>query len=396
MKKFLILLVIISNVCLSQNINIKGEIKDATTGEMLPYVNISIENKNIGTISNADGVFILSIPKEHASDSVIFSYIGYKKKYFLAKDLIENSFNTIELSSDAIILGEVTVIGLSPVEIIENVIDNIDKNYPTHEYQMRGFYRRILKEDNVLTEFSEMVIDILKPEYNKKQNEKFALVEGRYRADTASTINFVSGAANFVKTDILNLLKEFTTNKFKKTHILTIEDYIKVNGEIAYIISFKPRPDTKEVLDKGKMIIEKNSYALISFEKMTEPETLKFWRKSSDNSLFAQILAGIDVVGFHGNYYKINFYEQDNKWFLKSKIASATIDIHYNKLDKTYEQKAEEILVITNVYPELKNSDDYFSSPKTTPKKMIGDYNEEFWENYNIIQIENEIKNSFK
>jgi hypothetical protein len=41
------------------------------------YVNIGIVNKNIGTISNNNGEFVLAIPAEFENDSVRFSMVGY-------------------------------------------------------------------------------------------------------------------------------------------------------------------------------------------------------------------------------------------------------------------------------------------------------------------------------
>ena len=58
----------------AQNVNVKGTVKDAVTGEALPYAGIIIKGTDQGTNSDIDGKFSISVP----SDAVlIFAYIGY-------------------------------------------------------------------------------------------------------------------------------------------------------------------------------------------------------------------------------------------------------------------------------------------------------------------------------
>lgn len=53
--KFIFFLLLISNMCFSQNLILKETVK-ATNNKNLAYVNIGIKNKNIGTISEKMGI----------------------------------------------------------------------------------------------------------------------------------------------------------------------------------------------------------------------------------------------------------------------------------------------------------------------------------------------------
>jgi hypothetical protein len=53
-----------------------GAVKDSKTKEPISFVNIGIENQNIGVSANEIGEFILPNLKSH--DIVIFSAVGYK------------------------------------------------------------------------------------------------------------------------------------------------------------------------------------------------------------------------------------------------------------------------------------------------------------------------------
>ncbi|MGL2999733.1 carboxypeptidase-like regulatory domain-containing protein [Flavobacterium sp. RSSB_23] len=56
---------------------LKGVVKDSISGQPIPYVNIWVENENIGTTSELDGTFTINT----TSDKVlVFSAVGYLRK----------------------------------------------------------------------------------------------------------------------------------------------------------------------------------------------------------------------------------------------------------------------------------------------------------------------------
>lgn len=65
---------------------IKGSVKDAKTGETLPYVNVGIINGATGTVSNEAGNYAITLTGSE-SDSLRFSMIGYKPQAFAVKEL---------------------------------------------------------------------------------------------------------------------------------------------------------------------------------------------------------------------------------------------------------------------------------------------------------------------
>lgn len=56
---------------------LQGTLVDAQTGETLPYVNVGVVNKGIGTVSDTDGNFKLVVPEGHLADTLRISMIGY-------------------------------------------------------------------------------------------------------------------------------------------------------------------------------------------------------------------------------------------------------------------------------------------------------------------------------
>lgn len=82
---------------------VTGIIKDSETGEPIPFANVMIKDKTIGTTSDFDGKFSLSIPI--GSKSLIVNYVGYESK----EVTISNSFLDIPLNESVTALQEVVV-----------------------------------------------------------------------------------------------------------------------------------------------------------------------------------------------------------------------------------------------------------------------------------------------
>ncbi|NOR87793.1 MAG: hypothetical protein GQ527_09305 [Bacteroidales bacterium] len=126
----------------AQNLEIvKGTLLDQNTKEPLPYANIVILQKNIGTISNEKGLFSLDISKLEKTDTLSFQYIGYKTKAIIISEL--DSSSIIYLKEDLINLSEAFVFGNPPdaKEIIEKVLENREKNYPKRNVKAQTFIR---------------------------------------------------------------------------------------------------------------------------------------------------------------------------------------------------------------------------------------------------------------
>jgi len=73
-----LLTIILISTGFSQEIMLKGKITDSENSA-LPFVNIGIPLKHIGTVSNENGDYKLKISSNiSGNDTVVFSYIGYK------------------------------------------------------------------------------------------------------------------------------------------------------------------------------------------------------------------------------------------------------------------------------------------------------------------------------
>ncbi len=77
---------------------VSGVVKDAESGETMPYVSIGIKNLKQGTSSGRNGSFHWTIPgKINDHDTVFFSCIGYETAAYPVSKLTEVDSNEIRL-----------------------------------------------------------------------------------------------------------------------------------------------------------------------------------------------------------------------------------------------------------------------------------------------------------
>ena len=77
------LIFLVGNQLFSQQTKISGFVKDASTGEVLPYVSIRFLDSKIGTLSDSSGYFF--IESYYATDSIRFSLTGFISQTFPVK-----------------------------------------------------------------------------------------------------------------------------------------------------------------------------------------------------------------------------------------------------------------------------------------------------------------------
>lgn len=101
----LVCLFLFSSAGFAQNVDIKGTVTDASSGEALPGVNIIIQGTAQGTSTNIDGNYSLTAA---ANDTLVFSYIGYQTQRIAVDG--RTTIN-VQLSTESVMGQELVVIG---------------------------------------------------------------------------------------------------------------------------------------------------------------------------------------------------------------------------------------------------------------------------------------------
>ena len=90
-------------------VNISGRVVASVNEKPLPYVNIGIKNKTLGTISQNNGYFTIQIPEEFINDTLTFSLVGFQKLELRIDTLDPKISQPIKLAEKTTELNEVVI-----------------------------------------------------------------------------------------------------------------------------------------------------------------------------------------------------------------------------------------------------------------------------------------------
>ncbi len=161
----------------AQLTKVRGKVIDTSTKEPLPFVNIAFQGTTIGVISDFEGNY--HIETRTASDSLIFSYVGYEREVRLVKKAQFQEID-VELSATAISLQEVVVKPSKNPALI--LLDSLHAHRNKNNTDRLEFW-----ESEV---YNKMEFDISNVDENFKKNRLFK--QFQFIFDYVDT-SFVSG-----------------------------------------------------------------------------------------------------------------------------------------------------------------------------------------------------------
>lgn len=175
MKRFsLVIFLIFFNSSFGLAQTISGKIIDANNKQELPYINIGIVGKGIGTVSDINGKFTIHLSDYINSETLKFSCIGYKSQSYIVREFIKkmnNNYILISLEPNTFTLSQIVV---KPKILKTKVLGNKNNN----KSAMAGFKSNdlgsemgtIMKIKKAPTHIENINFNIAK---NEIQNLKF-------------------------------------------------------------------------------------------------------------------------------------------------------------------------------------------------------------------------------
>ncbi|MCY1636171.1 carboxypeptidase-like regulatory domain-containing protein [Marinifilum sp. D737] len=374
-----------------------GIVKDLNSKEALPYASIGIRGKHVGTITNQDGEFSLSISSENLNDTLVFSYVGYQNNEIVVANLKKNQIE-VELKEDFISLQEVIIRNNDPLALVHAAVNNIHKNYPQKSTNLTSFYRESVMKNNKYMIYLESVLDIYKSSYSHQDAlERVKVFKSRkiYDVTRLDTISFrlKGGIQGCLQLDIVKNLPEFLNEEYTHLYNYRLLDISTYNNRSVYIIEFKPRPKLSEPMLEGKLFIETNNLAIIraefGFEKYRMNELKnRFIVKGS-----AKTKAKPSMINYVVSYRDIN-----GKYYLNHALGNLKFKVKNKKrLFSSYFFTSFE-MATTNVKAENVVRFKYRESlpPTTIFSNYKTRYDPTFWGKSNFIKPEENIQDALK
>lgn len=393
-------------------ITITGTVIDDETGLGIGYAHVGIPEKGIGTTTGGNGAFTFKVPEEYKNSEMLVSFIGYKTYRRPINEI--NGSVRVKLKKSAAMLNEVVVMSDGGVEnIVRKAVKNIKVNYPTYGTSYLGFYRESRTDDSLnYIYLAEGVLDIYKRSYKSKKEGYVSLVQGRKinmrnPLDTTVRSGFSSGHMAPHRFDFVQNRTDFIDPRFFKVYNYRIESITTYNDRPVYVIAFdkneavvgpqgevevegsneakglmkvlnmfRKKKRTIEARMKGRIYIDKESYAFIRAEFEMTPEGLEVYD-------YYPLYAG----NWDGNKYVVNYRQLGDKWYFSDALREGTYGgggVYTNeiKITEVKDGKGEPIEYLDRMSRGVEFT------------RMTGVYDEDFWKAYNVTPMSESLAES--
>jgi hypothetical protein len=366
-------------------LTITGKIIDRATREPLPFANISIVGKSIGTITNEEGVFSFKIPSTYKNENIGCTYIGYKNSIIPVLELSLRN-NTIYMEQEALAIKEVIIRSNNPEFLIKSAMDKTKDNYFTKPYLMTSFYREFIKKNNKYTSVSETVLSVYKSPYEGYYSDQVKMIKSRKNINYSERDTFLlklkGGLHASLYLDIIKNPTSFLLEKYFELYTFTLADIVKFDNGSVYVIEFEPKYYIEDQSFKGSIYIDTENLTIKSIHFYIDPEAIE--RLSEDLVVKKSIRTIVKPVS--ANYW-VSYREINGVYFLS--LVRGELEFKVKKRRHLFSSDFKSIFEFAVNEIDTLNIDRFDRSETLITNQVFMDknfeYDNSFWGDYNFI-----------
>lgn len=377
---------------------IAGKVLDGTTGKPLHYASINLVGTGISNVTNADGFFILKVGANTPGSALVtVSHLGYATATFKVSDFPSDTEKPkiISLPPISLTLDPALIRAQDPTELLLAALYRIKRNYPEKHVGMTAFYRELVKKGNTkyLT-MNEAILDIDKAPYASFQNDRIGIYKGRgsqnYDSSDTLFIRYQGGIVSIL--DIDQAKNPFATigiSQIRDYYDVTMEPAAYLDDRMYYVVSFNQKPELEDIYMRGTVFIDSESLAIghvdiwmnvegredaVPIFILKQPKDTRFEVKSAE--------------------YIVNYKPVGDKWYYD--YAKMELKFETRKrfsLFKNHYTIMSEIAITDHKdVPAVIEKDARVRFKDQLTEKVSAFTDENFWENYNVIEPDADIE----
>jgi hypothetical protein len=371
-----------------------GKVIDHTTKKPVVFANVYLVGSSLGTVTNADGEFVLKVPTTELNRKLGISNLGYKN---LIVDLasLKDKENTFRLESAATPLEQVVIRSDDPLDLLRMAYRRIPENYNENPEMQVGFYRETVKQNRSYVAVAEAVLDVYKSPYTSLMDyDRVKIFKGRKSEDVKKMDTLMFKLQGGPKTSfLLDVVKnpgEILSEEYFDKYNFKFAGYASIDGRDNYVIQFDQKPEVDIALYKGTVYLDTKNMAISRIDFSFSDKALDI----ADNELVRKkpMDLKIDVLGAD---YSINYRVLNEKWYLNHVRSELIFKCDWKKkrFDATYTTALE--MAVTDRNTENINKAKYRDQTRMTDifaDKVNAYKDENFWGDYNYIKPEESIE----
>lgn len=371
-----------------------GKVIDNATRKPVTFANVYLIGSSLGTVTNAEGEFVLKVPTTELNRKVGISNLGYKNLVISLSDLKDRE-NVIKLDIAAVPLDEVVIRSDDPVELLKMAFRRVNENYNADPEMQIGFYRETVKQNRNYVAVAEAVLDVYKSSYSSLMDfDRVKIYKGRKSEDVKKMDTLMFKLQGGPKTSfLLDVVKnpgELLSEDYLVNYDFKFAGFATIDGRDNYVIEFDQKEDVEMPLYKGTIFLDTKNMAFARIDFSFSDKALVI----ADNELVRKkpMDLKIDVLGAN---YMINYRILDDKWYLNHVRSELVFKCDWKKkrYNATYTTALEMAVTDRNAaninkakYKDQSKMSDIFADQVSSFK------DENFWGEYNYIKPDESIE----
>jgi hypothetical protein len=394
---FLLLLACNAGMAQSAYFTINGLLKDKGTGEKVGYATITVPGTGIGTVSNADGEFILKIDQSLGAAYFEVSHLSYATAQFKIEETLGREKEYF-LEVRPVQLKEIPVIPGDARSLVQAALKKIRQNYSEIPMMMTGFYRESVAQNRDYVSISEAVVDIYKAPYDNFERDQVKIFKGRKssgvkKADTLMVQ--LQGGPNVLllldiikNTDLGIALDNLDQYRFNFGPVVNIDD------RLSWVIEFSPAVVLETPLYYGKLYISHDNLAITRAEF-----SLDLSNPVKAAEMFVQRKPIGLVFNPQSTGYLVTYKESEGKYFLNYVRVDLKFRSDWKRklFKKNYTLVSEMAITGRNTESVAKfPAQEQFRSNMILTEKVQDFSDTDFWGEHNIIEPEQSIEEAIR
>ena len=375
------------------NFSITGTLLDKETGIPISSATVGVQGTSIGSITNQNGDFKLSLPDSLKNDSITFSHIGY-----LSQDiefvLLIGRHNILSLEPKVVSLQEVVIRRSEPKKLLREMIERREQNYSHTPVYLTTFYREGVQLKNKFQNLSEAVFKVYKTSSHSAVPDQVKLLKmsrlSNVEAKDSLLVKVKSGIQACIQMDIIKDMPEFLTPSIENSiYTYTSEGVTFLEDRFVNVVHFEQKKGISEPLFCGELFLDSETSALLQARLEVHPVYVKnaagmfVERRARNIRMIPQkVVYTISYKPWHGTYSIHHIRGHLHFKVKRTKLLFGSRDLHIWFEMITCKVETGQVVA----FPRTERlptrtifSDTYFK------------YDENFWKDFNVIPLEEEI-----
>ena len=380
---------------------VTGIVKDKESRKALANVNIAVQGSNVGTVTNADGVFSLKVSQEELSRGVVVSHLGYQNTLVSAEALTKSQKRlTFWLTPTVLTLEMVNVYGGDPLALVEQAIRRVPQNYAPNDHLFSAFYRETIQKRNRYIGISEAVADVYKTSYQTRDasRERVQILKGRRlesqkKSDTLA-VKIAGGPNMPIYLDVAKNDEELLDVNMLHCYRFSMQLSMSIDDRMQYVVAFEPRVVLDYPLYTGLLYIDQQTLTLTRAEFQLDLSN----KEKAVRHILRKKPAGLRFKLNEVSYLTTYRY-QDGRAYLNYLRNFIRFKCDWKKrlFSSTFTTTTEMVMVDRTDHPEERiDSKDAFKQKDIFYDVVEEYWSEDFWKDYNIIEPTESLESAVK